>query len=398
MKLIDLSDAPVVDAHCHPFVLGSLAGAEESDWTDRITMMGMCFVSSGGTDPTVRAAVSRYAGDTLFARAGRRWLGEFLGSSSDAVAVRKQKLDQDPHGYIRSLLKSEHIVGLFVDEGYPQPTIDLDQFGRLVGTEIHKVVRIEPLIDQARDATDNARDLEDAFCAMLEASDGVAFKSVIAYRTGLDIGTPSSADVDASYRRWHDAEWRDDRTTSKDLRDRLVGVTLDVARKVDKPVHIHSGGGDPDVVLSHARPSLLAPLLRRYAAQPIVLIHGGYPWVNEAAYLATIFPLAFIEMSLTIPWMTIGARRDVETLVGSVSTSKILYGTDESSEPEVFWLGARIGRRILEQVLADAVHDDYLTQHEAENVGRDILARNVLRLHGIDQTAPDSGIAVAASA
>jgi Tfp pilus assembly PilM family ATPase len=70
-------------------------------------------------------------------------------------------------------------------------------------------------------------------------------------------------------------------------------------------------------------------------------------------------------------------------LLGTVPTGKILYGSDEASEPEVFWLSARIAREALERVLARAVERDYLTAQQGVEIGRGVLAGNTARLHGI---------------
>ena len=68
-------------------------------------------------------------------------------------------------------------------------------------------------------------------------------------------------------------------------------------------------------------------------------------------------------------------------LIGSVPASKLLYGSDQASEPEVFWISARLARRALERVLGEAVQADYLTVEEAERLGRGILAGNTRALH-----------------
>ena len=70
-------------------------------------------------------------------------------------------------------------------------------------------------------------------------------------------------------------------------------------------------------------------------------------------------------------------------LLGVVPAGKILYGSDEASEPEVFWLSARMAREALERVLGRAVERDYLTAPQAAEIGRGVLAGNTARLHGI---------------
>ena len=74
---------------------------------------------------------------------------------------------------------------------------------------------------------------------------------------------------------------------------------------------------------------------------------------------------------------------ELETVIGAVPTAKILYGSDEASEPEVLWICAKMARLALERVLSSAVDRDHLTAPEATRIGLGILANNTVALHGI---------------
>lgn len=384
MSPIDLANAPIVDTHCHGFETERLLALDPQSWDDRITLTGMCLSSSQTADPGLADHVSKLTEGTLFALLSRRWLAAWHGCAAEELAdVRRRALESDPKGYLSSLYADQHIAGLLVDDGYPRPRVDPAQLQALVGAPVHNVVRIEPLIEQAREGTRDGAELEDAFRSLLESSEGVAYKSVIAYRTGLDITDPERGDVAESYRRWRDAGWTDGRETSKPLRDHLLNVALSVAGRQGRPFHIHSGAGDQDCVLPHVRPAGLGPLLGRFPAQPIVLIHAGFPWLEEGAYLASIYPMAYLELSLFLPWVTLDADRVWTTALGNVPTAKILYGSDEASEPEVIWISAKLARASLERVLTAAVERDLLAAGEAEGIGLDVLARNTQRLHGL---------------
>jgi hypothetical protein len=75
--------------------------------------------------------------------------------------------------------------------------------------------------------------------------------------------------------------------------------------------------------------------------------------------------------------------KELEMLLGVVPSGKILYGSDEASEPEVFWLSARMAREALERVLEGSVDRGHLTARQAVEIGRGVLAGNTARLHGI---------------
>ena len=73
----------------------------------------------------------------------------------------------------------------------------------------------------------------------------------------------------------------------------------------------------------------------------------------------------------------------MEVLLGAASPAKVLYGSDEASEPEVIWLSAQLGREALGRVLGRAVKNAWLTEAEANRIGEGVLAGNARRLHGI---------------
>jgi predicted TIM-barrel fold metal-dependent hydrolase len=167
------------------------------------------------------------------------------------------------------------------------------------------------------------------------------------------------------------------------VRDRLLERTLEVASATGVPVHIHSGGGDPDSLVPHARPAGLFDLLKRHPHQPVLLIHAGWPWTDEAAFMASILPHVYLDLSIGIPWGSLAIDRLIETALGLAPPSKVLYGSDEASEPEVAWFAAHVAREALERVLATGVERRWLTPAQATGIGTDVLADNCRRLHGI---------------
>ncbi|TMK93049.1 MAG: hypothetical protein E6G37_07230, partial [Actinobacteria bacterium] len=103
----------------------------------------------------------------------------------------------------------------------------------------------------------------------------VAYKSIVAYRTGLDVGDPSPSEAAEAFDRWRADDWRETREHAKRVRDFLIRRTLAVARANDRAFHFHCGGGDPDIDLAHASPKGLFPLLVDVQHQPVVLVHSG---------------------------------------------------------------------------------------------------------------------------
>lgn len=395
MAPLDLSSSPVVDVHCHPWRNAQLVVQDPLDFEDRITMMGMCLISSGLADESRAEHLRRLTESTPLALTMRRRLAEHLGieATKDAVAsARQDAFAADPVAYNRRLWESANVVGIVYDEGYPQPTISRQDFAADSGATVHRVGRIEPWIAELRAQVESFAELEGLFEEQLDAAAAdpelVAFKSVIAYRTGLDIEPAAPDDYcERAFQNWRADGFEETRQNAKPIRDRLLRVALAAARRHDRPVHIHCGGGDPAIVLEHARPSDLFPLLADHGDQPIVLIHSGWPWLEEGAYVASILPQVYLDISITMPWASLAVDQKLEVLLGAAPPAKILYGSDEASEPEVIWLAAQLGREALGRVLGTAVERAWLDETEARRIGEGVLAGNARRLHGLGKPA-----------
>jgi predicted TIM-barrel fold metal-dependent hydrolase len=388
--IVDLAGAPIVDVHCHGWRHDELLELDPTGFLDRITMMGMCLISSGLEDPALDEHLRRLTDSTPVASAMRRRLAERLGVAPTREALgaaRLAALRDDREGYLGGLWQDAGLAGLIVDEGYPQPTIPSAELQASAGLPVHRVARIEPWIVALRQGASSFDELEDAFVATAERAPGegaVAFKSIIAYRTGLDVRAWSRAEARAAFERWRDDGWRESREHAKPVRDLLLRRTFEVAAAAGGlPIHIHCGGGDPSIVLGHARPQDLFALLSERMHQPVVLIHAGQPWLDEGAYVASILPHVYLDVSITVPWASLAIEQKLETLLGIAPPAKVLYGSDEASEPEVLWLSAHVGREALERVLGRAVARGWLDADEARATGAGVLGGNAARLHGI---------------
>jgi predicted TIM-barrel fold metal-dependent hydrolase len=326
---------------------------------------------------------------TVFALTTRRWLAAYFDvppESRALIAARRTAFEADSHGYVRNLMADQHITAVIGDDGYPQPTVTRDEFEQNLGVPVYRAARIEPWIAELQKEELPYVDFEAAFERRLDeaAADPltVAYKSVIGYRTGLDVTNPTSTEAAAAYDSWMAAGWPKDRGPGKIVRDYLLQITLRAARRHERLTHIHCGGGDPENVFTHASPKNIYPLLQDHMDQPIVLIHSGWPWLAEGAYIASIMPFVYLDISEFLPWASVAIDRELELLVGVAPSGKILYGSD-GVDPEVLWVSARMTREALERVLTRAVERDYLTLAEARRVGVGIMAENSRRLHGI---------------
>jgi len=387
---VDLTGADVVDAHCHPFRSQDLLDRDPNAFETRCMYLGTALISSNHANHDLAAFVEELTETTLFGLALRRWLARYLGcepTREAVVAARDAALRADPPGYVRGLLASERVVAVVADEGYPQPTIPREDFeAALGGVPVHRVGRIEPWIVDAREEGSfdgTVQRFEESVHAGGNDPRLIAYKTIIAYRTGLDVTDPSPAEAGAAYDRWRADAWAETREHAKPVRDFLLRRAFALAKEHDRVFHVHVGGGDPDVNLAHATPRDVFKFFVDNQDIPIVMIHSGYPWVAEATYVASVLPNVYLDLSELVPWGWGQIDWSLEMILGAVPGAKVLHGCDESSEPEMFPTSARLVRESLERVLGTFIDRDFLSVADAESIGRGVLADNVRRLHGI---------------
>jgi len=388
---VDLSDAEIVDNHCHGMVVDEMLKSDPAAFEARLTLTGQAYLTSNQKDPAVWRSIEALVEGNAYSLISRRWLCQFLHCAEDAGSLtqaRDRVLRAGPVGYTRRLLADQKIVELVADEGYTYMPVGGADLERLVAIPVHRVARIESFIDDLiRQDLADLDGFADALQQQLDeaAADPrtIALKSVIAYRTGLDITEPAKSEAASAFQRWRAVGWADSRADSKPVRDYLLHLAMPIIERHNIALHIHCGDGDPDVVFEHSRPQDLYGFLRRYDRRPIVLMHAGHPWSEEAAYIAAILPHVYIDLSVLIPWASLDIESYLTRLIGMMPSSKLLYSSDQVYEPELFWLPARFARRALERALSAAADADYLTTAEAESIGRGILAGNTRRVHDL---------------
>jgi predicted TIM-barrel fold metal-dependent hydrolase len=312
---------------------------------------------------------------TLFYRHALRDLADFLGCPADESAVLAAR--QKP-GFVRRLVQDVRLETVLVDDGYPREGgVSLAEMAEAAGFRVRRVLRLERL---AEDLIGEHRDLGEftsAFVASLDAArpELAAVKSVIAYRSGLEINPPDDAQAAEVLARVAPG-----RLTSKPLLEYLLGVAVDWCATHDLPLHLHTGFGDRDLDLRLANPLHLRPLLEsgRLERSPLVLLHASYPYTREAAYLASVHPNVYVDLSLVSPLLAGPALMHVfQDLLGLAPVTRLLYGSDAWGIPDWLWLAARSTRRALEHSLT------WLPAAEAEWAAQRILHANASELYGL---------------
>jgi len=150
------------------------------------------------------------------------------------------------------------------------------------------------------------------------------------------------------------------------------------------PIQFHTGLGDPDLDLTKVDPAALRLLFsEQFRAAPIVLLHTGYPYVRSLAYLAAMFPNVYADMGEATLFAAGEATEIVRELIGLAPASKILFSTDASLVPELYWVGQRLGRRALGRVLDEHVADGAIDERTAIDWAERMLWRNSERVYSL---------------
>jgi predicted TIM-barrel fold metal-dependent hydrolase len=284
------------------------------------------------------------------------------------------------------MVSAARVEALLVDTGYPPAAMSLDAMRAELPCAIHEVFRIEPcaerLIARGWPFEKFRRAFEEEVSAAGERC--VAFKTIVAYRSGLAV-TPWP--MDAVLRAYDTAVKRGMagavRLVEKPLLDTLVLATLPIARRLRRPLQVHAGFGDPDIDLPTANPTLLRPVVENpaHADVAIVLLHMAYPYVREAAFMTAAWPQVYLDLSLALPFLGAGAVAPLTDILSLAPASKLLYGSDLSALPELFALSAIWARRALGEALDGLVTRGDLDTRAAYEVAAMILADNARRLY-----------------
>jgi predicted TIM-barrel fold metal-dependent hydrolase len=278
--------------------------------------------------------------------------------------------------YAAALLRATRTEWLLIDDGFPPPgdSVGWERMGELAAARAAPVMRIERVAEEgiAR-GMDLAELRTHVRMQVMAARAGghVGLKTIAAYRSGLAIG---AADADAAAAALRGGATR---LESKALLDLLLADALEANAADPLPVQVHCGFGDADLFLPAADPSLLGPLVERFATTPFVLLHC-YPFVRQASWLAHVYANVFLDVSLTIPHVWRAAEMVHEALE-LAPVSKLLYASDAARTPELYYLAATWSRAALAEVLDEALAPD-----EAEAAARLVLRENALALFGLE--------------
>jgi predicted TIM-barrel fold metal-dependent hydrolase len=339
---VDLADLPVIDGHCHPLL--------PAPWT--VSPEEFLELFTEARPSTMESHVS----STGFYQRALHELARRIESEPTVPAVLERRAALGPELASREPTRSR-LAALLVDTGYPPEAMPLSEMRSLLTCSIHEIFRVETCAERLL-----AKGLPwEAFLAAFRrevraaAQRCVAFKSIIAYRSGLAIRPWTDREAATSYEEAlaRLAAEGPPRLTQKPLLDTLFALTLEASRETGRPLQVHAGFGDPDIDLLRANPLLLRPILedRRWGTVRLVVLHMGYPYVREAAFMSAVWPQVHVDLSLALPFLGPGAIAPLVEILSLAPATKLLYGSDLRGLPELYALAADWARDTLAEAL-----------------------------------------------
>lgn len=352
-----LQAIPVLDHHAHNLLSGD-------------SLYSAAFTE--GYHPTVERELAPHG---LFYRRSLREAAEVLECRPEEVLERRQELSLE--ALTELFFARANMECVYLDDGlFPGRIHSLEWHRRFV--PVKRLLRVELEAERLSGEESDFDVFEARLRARLAEPGPVGYKSIAAYRSGLNLAKPSRETLRRLY-----PTLRGQRLEHPDLVGMVVRTTLELAAANRLPVQFHTGFGDPDLALAGANPLWLQPVIEEYPDARFVLLHAGYPFTRETGFLASVYPNVWADFGLAVPFLSVaGMRRCLSELLELAPLNRVLYSSDASRIPELFYFGARWARRTLAKVLEET---EDLTASEVEEAGRWILRENALRLYSPDR-------------
>jgi uncharacterized protein len=377
MEALDFTQLPVVDNHCHGIVRDQ-AFEDIRGWRQAFTE---------SNDPGM---ARDHVASTAFYRRLIRTLADFLECEPEEEAVFAARTRRDGRELTGALLLAANVDTLLLDTGFPPPekVLPVPELGEVGGFRTEPMLRLEILMEGLLAEHDSLENVKEALAAELDDVRGrgyLALKSIAAYRTGLDIREWPREEAEESFQEYRRAARAGHvRLVHKPLLDTLLHVALVQAARQELPVQFHVGYGDADTDLLLGNPLYLRPVLQRpdYRGMPVVLLHECYPYTRQGGYLAAVYQNVYLDLSYGIPLLGYGEMLSfTRQAFGVAPSSKLMYSSDGIGVPELHWISAIDGRRVIGEALGELVSRGELDLAAAEATGEDVLRANATRLY-----------------
>ncbi|KAF8638354.1 hypothetical protein AX17_002256 [Amanita inopinata Kibby_2008] len=392
---------PAIDNHAHPLL--------KSTHRDALPFEGVISEADGD-------ALTQDSPNTLACIRATRQLGELLHLPADATwgEVKAKRETIEYVELCKTCFEPSNIHCLLLDDGLGSSEMveELGWHDQFTNSKSWRIVRIETeaeillkkIVIAAtyygasrwdRYCQQFVKEFEDALLKLAQSAQArvIAFKSIICYRTGLNVSLTDTQEsileafieVAESYMSTGKM-----RLQHKVLNDYLLRIALGVCQRTGKPIQFHTGLGDSDITLSLASPAHLQPLIKAYPEVKFVLLHASYPYTREAGYLTAVYSNVFLDFGEVFPTLSRQGQMSVLQQVFELCpTNKIMWSSDGHYWPETYYLAARQAREVLSETLRNLVREGDLTLEQAVEITQAALFKNANRIYALGLEEPE---------
>jgi hypothetical protein len=203
---------------------------------------------------------------------------------------------------------------------------------------------------------------------------GIAYSRILYFE---DVDTERATEVFNTIYSNPDKEYAFEEV--KPLSDYMMHQIVELAKKHNKPVQIHTGlqAGDGNYI-ENSNPTHLANLFLKYRDVNFILFHGGYPFGSELASLAKNFRNVYIDMCWLYIISPSYSERYLHEWLETVPANKIMgFGGDYHNVDNVYG-HLLFAKEVIGNVLIEKVESRYLSEKEAKKIASMLLYDNAV--------------------
>lgn len=270
------------------------------------------------------------------------------------------------------------------DERYLRPVFRIDEFmaadpaiKNMWGTSADSLAQKWGV--QIRDFDSFMAALDEGF-RRNKAGGAAAIKVAAAYWRTLDSQPVSRKEAERNFNILIRGQYGAD---PQKVGDYVLEYCIERAIEIGWPVQVHTGmlAGNGAYV-EYTKPTHLTRLFLRYPEARFDIFHGSYPYSDELAVLAKLFPnvhLDFCWLPLISPRV---AAEGLSKWIELVPSNKLLWGGDSRLVEQVYASVLAL-KDVLAEVLSDKVEKGYFDFDMAVDVAERIMSRNGSELFGL---------------
>lgn len=311
----------------------------------------------------------------------------------EVEAERERRYRKEPKGFFADMVRDSHVDMYCMEIGSPlfgksYSPEEIAYFNESIPERKQcNIVRIERLVDDLLPKklpfSEFLKEFDREFDRQTSDKRTVGIKSCAAYYGGLDVEERTEKEAAQAYEKMRNGQAGIQE--QKALYQYFLWHGTDFAAKYDLPIQIHTGQGAGDYIdYRSMNPICLTKFLMDSRVRDrirIILLHGGHPYEEDTGNLVLQFANVYTDFSGVVWFGTVNGASRLRALCERAPLDKIMYGSDATMLPELYWYSPEHFRRLLGEVLTDFVQEGYMTIERAAEVTKMILRENALNCY-----------------